>query len=600
MTHAQDSLLGTTLDEYQIEMLLGHGGMARVYRGRDTRLGRRVAIKVIDAPLRTDDEYVMRFKREAQAIAKLEHPHIVRLYRYGEAHGVLYMAMQYVEGSDLGYILESYRADQQFIDTDDAAHLVRIIHEIGQALDFAHSKGVIHRDVKPSNILLDQQGHAYLTDFGLALMIEIGTRGEVFGSPHYIAPEQAISSAGAVPQSDVYALGVILFEAFTGQWPFDAENPMDIALLHMSEAPPPPRELRPAISPQVEAVILKALAKRPEDRYANGQALATALEAAIKADRPSMTPDAATTLPRRSIPDRIALDMEAHPLPPLPAAVATPRRTRTRPQLVVDAPPPPLPVTSSMPTPHQWPRTPVLAGMVVGIALILCIFSLGGYLLLSNDGGKGDHRDDQARTSEAESLALAGTTSVSSVAARTNASLQTPIPSSSPFATRTPTISVMVTATALVLSTPLPVPADMVPPVTSASALTSVPPFVTPVQIGSGVYRLLFAKKGGDSMFIVNEGVIGMPLAPLWLGNKEGEVSGSDWGVDLLLPGECVTLWKDSAKPKTPDVECVIVGEQLSQHRKERFWTKSFRYTYGDQAAGECKDFPCAVVIPAS
>ncbi|MCD4684599.1 MAG: serine/threonine protein kinase, partial [Anaerolineae bacterium] len=314
MTDEQDSLLGTTLDEYRIEALLGRGGMARVYRGRDTRLERHVAIKVIDAPLRAHQDYVMRFEREAQAIAKLEHPHIVRLYRYGEAQGVLYMAMQYVEGSDLDYVLWSYREDQHFIDEGDADHLLRIVREIGQALDFAHSKGVIHRDIKPSNIMLDQQGHAFLTDFGLALMTEIGTRGEIFGSPHYIAPEQAISSAGAVPQSDVYALGVILFEAFTGQWPFDAENPMDVALLHMSETPPLPRDLRPAISPEVEAVILKALAKKPEDRYADGQTLATAFEAAFKASEQPAKSLAATTLPRRSIPERVALDMEAHPL----------------------------------------------------------------------------------------------------------------------------------------------------------------------------------------------------------------------------------------------------------------------------------------------
>src|SRR5260370_42500091 len=203
-----DSLLGRQLDEYRLEALLGQGGMARVYRGLDTRLKRHVAIKVIDTPFRADSDYEMRFEREAQAVAQLDHPHIVRLYRYGEADGLLYMAMQYIEGADLGFVLASYRADGDFMRSEDAR---RIVREVCLALDYAHSRGVIHRDVKPSNIVLDKQGRAILTDFGLSLLTEIGTRGQILGSPHYIAPEQAISSARAVPQSDLYSVGVILY-----------------------------------------------------------------------------------------------------------------------------------------------------------------------------------------------------------------------------------------------------------------------------------------------------------------------------------------------------------------------------------------------------
>src|SRR5690606_25749639 len=164
-----DSLVGHRLDEYQIITLLGQGGMARVYLGRDVRLKRYVAIKVIDRPYRSDEQYIQRFEREAQAVAQLEHPHIVRLYRYGETDELFYMAMQYVEGADLAAILASYKAEGTLIPPGDA---LRIVKQVAQALDYAHSRGVIHRDVKPANIVLDKSGTAYLTDFGLALFAE--------------------------------------------------------------------------------------------------------------------------------------------------------------------------------------------------------------------------------------------------------------------------------------------------------------------------------------------------------------------------------------------------------------------------------------------
>lgn len=327
-----DSLIGQRLDEYRLEALLGQGGMARVYRGLDVRLKRWVAIKVIDAPLRADADYIRRFELEAQAIAQLEHAHIVRLYRYGEANGMLYMAMQYVEGAPLNEVLAAYRAEGQFIEPAEAN---RIVHEICLALDYAHSKGVIHRDVKPANIILTQQGSAILTDFGLALLTDVGTRGEIFGTPHYMAPEQAMSSAGVVPQSDLYAVGVILYEMFTGRVPFDAATPLDIAMLHMSESPSPPRRLRPELKTALEKVILKALAKDPRRRYPNGATLAQALEQALKParTRAAKSPVAQT----KSIPEQVALSLAKRPLPPLPAAVAAPtpkkkgRRAAARP-----------------------------------------------------------------------------------------------------------------------------------------------------------------------------------------------------------------------------------------------------------------------------
>jgi serine/threonine protein kinase len=277
-----DDLLYQELDEYRLEALLGQGGMARVYRGFDVRLKRPAAIKVIDTPFRADPDYLARFEREAQAVGQLKHPHIVGVYRYGEAHNLLYIAMEYIEGADLATILAGYHEEQRLMAFEDVS---RIIRPICLALDYAHSRGVIHRDVKPSNIMLNPQGQPILTDFGLALL-DNQTRGEIFGTPHYIAPEQVVSSAGAVPQSDLYSLGVILYEILTGRLPFDAAHPHDVAMLHLTESAPPPRQIRPELGPELEAVILKALAKEPDARYASGAALAEALEQALVALQP--------------------------------------------------------------------------------------------------------------------------------------------------------------------------------------------------------------------------------------------------------------------------------------------------------------------------
>jgi len=274
----EDNLIGARFDEYRLDALLGEGGMARVYRGRDVNLQRNAAVKVITPNLRRDPGYMARFEREARAIARLEHPNIVRLYRYGEANGLLYMAMQYIEGLNLDAVLRSYRQDGEYIEYNEAARLIR---EIGIALDYVHSQGIIHRDVKSSNVILDRAGHAHLADFGLALLIQVGTLGEVLGSPHYVAPEQAISSANAVPQSDLYSLGVIAWEMFTGQLPFDAKNPLEIAEKHLTQAPPLPRSVRPELPARLEAVLLKALAKKPADRYQSGSDLASAIDAAF-------------------------------------------------------------------------------------------------------------------------------------------------------------------------------------------------------------------------------------------------------------------------------------------------------------------------------
>ena len=345
-----DPLIGQQLDEYRLDELLGRGGMARVYAATDVRLGRKVAIKVIDAPYRAEAEYGNRFMREARAIAQLEHPHVVRLYRYGEAEGLFYIAMQYVEGRDLGDLMDEAQRKGALLPLPQVRH---IIGQLCQALDYVHSKGVIHRDIKPSNILLDGAGNVILTDFGLAMLTTTQTQGEVFGSPHYIAPEQAISSASAVPQSDLYGVGVMLYQMVTGRLPFEADNALSIALMHATEPPPPPRQFQPSLSPALESVILRLLAKDPHHRFGSGTAVVEAFDHALA------EPEAATAVGGATLGKR--------PLPPVPAAVA---------KESLPTPPAPLPVAKP---PRRWGRR--LAWLVV----LLAVLGGGGWWVYQTD-----------------------------------------------------------------------------------------------------------------------------------------------------------------------------------------------------------------------
>ena len=259
-----DPLIGKQLGDYKIVDILGRGGMAHVYRGYDQKLQRYAAVKVIDANLlskENEGEYRERFQREARAVAHLSHPNIVGIFQFGEVGPLYYMAMAFIEGRDLGQILKEYVAKNELL---PPKQVVKIIHDIAGALDNAHAAGVIHRDIKPSNIMVTPDNRAILTDFGLALSVPEGTMGNTFGSAHYIAPEQAISSANAVPQSDLYSLGVVLYQMLTGKVPFDDPSAMSVALKHLSEPPIPPRQLNPKLSPAVEKVVLKIARKRAE------------------------------------------------------------------------------------------------------------------------------------------------------------------------------------------------------------------------------------------------------------------------------------------------------------------------------------------------
>ncbi|GIK65075.1 MAG: hypothetical protein BroJett018_28690 [Chloroflexota bacterium] len=275
-----DPLIGRKLGDYKIVALLGKGGMARVYKGFDEALQRYAAVKVITGEFATADEaeYTARFQREARAIARLHHPNIVSIYQFGQVEGMYYMAMVFLDGKDLRIMLKEAATRGERI---PPLIILKMAREICSALDYAHTQGVIHRDIKPSNIMMTTNG-AVLTDFGLALTTMEGTLGDTFGSAHYIAPEQAVSSARAVPQSDLYSFGVVLYEALTGKVPFDDPSAMTVALKHLNEEPPPPTFYNPDLPSEVEKVLLMALHKDPRQRYATCHDLYLALDTALK------------------------------------------------------------------------------------------------------------------------------------------------------------------------------------------------------------------------------------------------------------------------------------------------------------------------------
>jgi serine/threonine-protein kinase len=287
---SSDSIIGRHFANFRVLRHLGRGGMADVYYGYDVKLDRPVAIKVLDTRYRNDSAWAKRFIREARAIALWRHENIIQVYYAGDEDGFSYFVMEYIDGKDLATLLGRYQARRKLMPHDE---VIRIGRAVANALDYAHQKGVVHRDVKPSNVMVAKDGRVVLMDFGLALDMTEGSVGEVFGSANYVSPEQARNSAEAVPQSDLYSLGVMLYEMLVGQLPFDDPSFTTVAIQHITMPPPPPRQLNPELSEASEAVLLKALHKTPEKRYKTAGQLMDALEKTLLAS--SSTPAASSS-----------------------------------------------------------------------------------------------------------------------------------------------------------------------------------------------------------------------------------------------------------------------------------------------------------------
>jgi hypothetical protein len=267
---AAQMLLRQRLGGYEIREQIGAGGMGTVYKAWQASMERFVAIKVLPDHLARDEQFLQRFRREAKAIAQLEHPHILPAYDFGEQNGVLYIAMRYISGGTL--------RDQMADGPMPISAITRLATQIGGALDHAHQRGIIHRDLKPGNILLSPEGDAFLSDFGLARLVTtqpVSGTGAI-GTPAYMSPEQG-QGLPADARSDIYALGILLFEMATGLLPYSADTPLGLILKHINEPLPRPRHLNPNLPEAFEQAILKATAKSPADRFQTAGQLAAAL-----------------------------------------------------------------------------------------------------------------------------------------------------------------------------------------------------------------------------------------------------------------------------------------------------------------------------------
>ncbi len=284
-------------NRYEVLEQLGGGGMAVVYKARDTFLNRLVTIKVLRPEFTGDEDFVERFRREAQAVARLSHPNIVSIYDVGREGDIHYLVMEYVEGENLKSLIKREgRVELRFA--------AEIAGQVAEALQHAHENNIVHRDVKPQNIMITRSGRAKLTDFGIAREATAATLTQsdtIVGSVHYLSPEQARGET-AGPASDIYSLGVVLYEMVTGVLPFGGDTPIGVALKHIREVPAPPSSFNREVSPEVESIILRAMAKHPGDRYRSAGEMAQDLYKAAKAGEDRLWAVPADDFPTRVLP----------------------------------------------------------------------------------------------------------------------------------------------------------------------------------------------------------------------------------------------------------------------------------------------------------
>lgn len=275
------SLEGQTLGKYRVLDQLGRGGMAQVYRAYHPQLDRYAAIKVLRSDLVEEEDFLARFRREAQAVAALRHPNIIQVFDFDIQGDVYFMVMELLEGDTLKARLNDYRLRGERMPLGEIA---RVLLDVLEGLAYAHGEGMIHRDIKPANIMLTKRGQAVIADFGIAQIVG-STRhtvsGALMGTLNYMAPEQGLEGHSDAC-SDIYSLGIVFYEMLTARTPFDADTPLAVLMKHLNDPLPLPRKLDASIPEPFERVLLKALAKRPEERYQSAKEMAQALRQAIE------------------------------------------------------------------------------------------------------------------------------------------------------------------------------------------------------------------------------------------------------------------------------------------------------------------------------
>ena len=402
-----EDLVGRTLGRYEVSALIGRGGMATVYKARHPGLNRNVAVKVLHRHLAVDPAFVGRFRREARAVAALRHPNIVRVYDFDSEGDLYFIVMEFIDGPTLASFLKRLFKQGRHL---SAADVLRLFSPLCSAIHYAHEQGMVHRDIKPSNIILTRKQEPILTDYGIARIAGATAYtipGVVIGSAHYMSPEQAEGLPGD-NRSDIYSLGIVLFEALTGSVPFQGETPASVLMKQVASAPPPALSLNPDLPPAIEAVLNKALAKDPNDRYQQGSDLALALQdvfgqvvepAAAAPAETAGVEDATLQVTRQMTPPPPSTGEAARQMTPPPPSV-TPAPPSVTPPPPSAPPSAPEPAPISEPTlvtgidltippapvrraPSKFPRQLLIpAGAVAAIAVVV-----GGFLLIGGGGG---------------------------------------------------------------------------------------------------------------------------------------------------------------------------------------------------------------------
>lgn len=359
-----DTLIGTLFDgRYQVVRKLGAGGMANVYLAEDQELGRRVAIKILNDRHAGDEQFVERFRREAKNAAALSHPNIVAIYDRGEAEGTYYIAMEFLDGRSLKELIVQRGPAPVTVSVEYARQIL-------SALRFAHRHGIVHRDIKPHNVLVDADGRVKVTDFGIARAgaSQMTEAGSIVGTAQYLSPEQA-RGTDVDQRSDLYSLGIVLYELLTGTLPFNGDTPVEIAMKHLSMIPEPPSAKRPDVPRDLDLIVTRALAKDPDDRYQSAEEMDADLERFLRGAAVSpVTEESATQIMRA-------------PTGPLAATAATmiapPRRSPV-------LPPPPPPVYYDLEEPiHRRPMWPWIAALLFVLAA-----GIGGWFLYTQISNK--------------------------------------------------------------------------------------------------------------------------------------------------------------------------------------------------------------------
>ena len=314
-------MLDEQIGKYVIIAEIGRGGMATVFRARDPKIDHEVAVKVLRPEYLNDLGFRARFEREAQTIASLQHPMLVPVQEYGQHEGQLYIVMEYMPNGSL--------ADRLARGPTSIGTAGKIVERMSTALDYAHSRGVIHRDIKPSNILFDENDDAFLADFGIALQAAsaVADSDVISGTPAYMSPEQAGKVNEIDGRSDLYALGINIYQMLTGSLPFDGDTPVSILLKQLNEQPPTLLSLNPTLPPDLESFLATLLAKDPDERYQCGAEIVVAFYAAVNVDRAGGQPSPAETIfvsgkqeRPETLPTVSSIPYTLESMPPLPAS----------------------------------------------------------------------------------------------------------------------------------------------------------------------------------------------------------------------------------------------------------------------------------------